>query len=134
MPYPFKFNPTWLLEEDFNTLVESRWALLTADVNPMQTFLFKLNKLRPIVITWEKEKFQQANEHLCKIEEDIQYLEDLLEMEHYTKKRKVVIKDLYAHKNNILLHKEETLTHKSREIWLKVGDENTNFFHDFTNK
>ena len=38
---------------------------------------------------------------------------------------------LERHRNQILLAREEEWRLKSKAIWLKVGDENTRFFHNF---
>ena len=32
------------------------------------------------------------------------------------------------------MHKEETLRQKSWVVWLKVGDENSRYFHNYANK
>ena len=46
--YPFKFNPTWLLEDDFNALVSDQWEILSQEVpnhfSSLQALIYKLNK------------------------------------------------------------------------------------------
>lgn len=47
--YPFKFNPTWLSDEEFNVLIRKEWALLSyaspSHLSPMKALLQKLRKL-----------------------------------------------------------------------------------------
>jgi exonuclease III len=55
---PFKFNPQWLREESFNSLVRSVWAdssLLTPG-DPQGNLTVKLSRLKTRTILWLKEK------------------------------------------------------------------------------
>ena len=69
--YPFKFKLTWLLEEDFNSLVVEQCGILSLEVPPrlhlMQSLIYKLNKLRTLVVSWEKEMKLKDDNSLCKV-------------------------------------------------------------------
>ena len=58
--YPFKFNPSWLKDEDFNQLIREQWGLLVEQalvrLNPMECFLWIMNNLRLVVIDWEHKR------------------------------------------------------------------------------
>jgi hypothetical protein len=43
------------------------------------------------------------------------------------------LRELEAERSKLLLEKELDWCIKSKAIWLDVGDQNTNFFHNFTN-
>ena len=44
------------------------------------------------------------------------------------------LKDLHLRKHKTLSHKEDTIRHKSRSIWLEARDENTRYFHQYANR
>ena len=56
--YPFKLNPTWLAKDSFDDFVRSLWGLISGDIpthlNPLKSFLYKLNKLQSKVLRWGK--------------------------------------------------------------------------------
>ena len=64
-----------LVEEDFNKMVVEQWGRLSAKVpshlNPMQSLIYKLNKLRPLVICWGKEMKKKVGSSLCEVENAI---------------------------------------------------------------
>ena len=136
--YSFKFNPTWLEVEEFTSMVKTRWGILTTKVpshlRPMRALLYTLNKLQPMVSSWEKEMKCKADYLLSKIETDNLILEDIVVLDSFSEENRVALKDCHLSKQEILLHKEETLRQKSRAIWLKVGDENSRYFHNYANK
>jgi hypothetical protein len=58
MAFPFKFNPTWLKEEDFASIVKVIWKdpdfLTESDVQ--HRFVWKLKVLKARIKSWAKQK------------------------------------------------------------------------------
>lgn len=136
--YPFKFNPYWLVDGDFNAIVNTQWVLLQEKVpshfSPLKALQFKLEKLRPLVRSWERVAKKRAVDSIVAIEEEIISLENDLGGDLFSLVRSEKIKDLFARKHKILLQKEETPRQQSCAIWLRVGDDNSKYFHQFANK
>ena len=68
--------------EDFSSMVKTQWGMLTSEtpahLGPMRSLIYRLNKLHPLVLSWEKEMKYKENHLLCWMEIDILVLEDLV--------------------------------------------------------
>ena len=64
---------------------------------------------------------------------DILILDDLVVRDSFYDINREALKACHLTKQNMLLHKEETLRQKSRVVWLKAGDENTKYFYNYAN-
>jgi hypothetical protein len=93
--------------------------------------VWKLKQLKHRVKVWEKEKRIQNHLNLDKLEEDLH--------DYYQKKTwglmstgvELQIKSLEEERNKHLQAEEELWRQRSKAIWIKSGDHNTNFFHQF---
>ena len=54
--------------------------------------------------------------------------------DYFSANRKERLFQLYAKRVKILRQEEQTWILKSRPVWLEAGDNNTNFFHRFSNQ
>eukprot|EP00253_Pinus_taeda_P001598 PITA_01598 len=90
-----------------------------------------LKRLKKATISWAKERQKKQNEDLIKIREELKALESVDADGYSTQASKDRILSLEKSQNQILLAKEEEWRLKSRAIWLKSGDENTSFFHNY---
>ena len=74
IPYPFRFNHTWVQVDDFNDFIRYTWNSNCSSIfesNPIYTLLKKLKVLKSVVITWEKKKKFEHKRALVEIEEHI---------------------------------------------------------------
>ena len=94
-------------------------------------FVKNLTELKHIVINWAKEKEKREDEKLIKVEDDLKGLLDERNLGFLSHDDKARLVDLENQKNIILKGREESIRLRSRATWLKAGDENSRFFHNF---
>eukprot|EP00253_Pinus_taeda_P032140 PITA_32140 len=130
---PYKFNHQWLLDPSFNGMITSYWKAHPIDREPSfaRGFVKNLTELKHLAISWAKEKKKGEDERLAKIEMDLENLLDERNLGFISQEDKNTLVELENQKNIILKGREESLRLHSRAIWLKAGDENSRFFHNF---
>lgn len=124
--FPFKSNSYWLKDEEFNSLVQNRWRNLEVcaplHLGPMKKLLWILDHLRGEAIKWERIKKKYLVRELEGIEAKIQALSRVVYEGFFSLVRKHKLLEVDEARSRILLHKEEMIGLKSRDIWLLVRD------------
>jgi hypothetical protein len=131
--YPFKFNPSFLLEDSFCDLVQNYWGTQQDVVGDgaQHRLSTKLFGLKAEVKKWLATKKKKELALYIHLEEEIAKLTEQFlqsDLDHDLRTR---LKELEAERNKLLLDEEGRWWLKSRAIWIKCGDKNTIFFHLF---
>eukprot|EP00253_Pinus_taeda_P003595 PITA_03595 len=130
---PFKFNHGWLQDPSYINKVKEFWTANPIDRSESlaKGLCSNLSQLKHLSIKWAREKHQQDNTTLLLIESELSSLLDERGLGFATAEDKSHLVDLENQKSKILKYREESIRLRSRAIWLKAGDDNTQFFHNY---
>jgi hypothetical protein len=108
--YPFKFNAVWLEDQDFISLVRTRWAgLLGAEVlNPMDSLVKKLKRLKSLVTVWERKKKVEGKKEMIQLELELDKLYTEFLGGFVEDKDRLLVLDKEQRKRVLLKQEEET--------------------------
>lgn len=128
-PIPFRFNPLWINSPDFLVIVKQAWS--TNFFGP-PSFIWesKLKCVKKNLKDWAKKSFKSPFNSKLALQNDLRNLQDIMEKEDITPALIDKEKNLELKILKVARQEEETWRLKSRQLWLKGGDSNTNYFHN----
>lgn len=130
----FKFDPLWLEDADFITLVQKWWAeqpLSLPDI--AHSWNKKLGSLRKKIKGWAKNHYGRKKKEKILILNKLHELEIIQEDRSFTDAEYSDWKALKIQLENIFLEEEKYWKHRSKQQWLNEGDQNSKFFHVMVN-
>jgi hypothetical protein len=113
-PSPFKFNPAWLKEESFQTLVKICWVPFDPNGGVVAGvhFASNLKQVKKEVVIWEKEKTRDERD-LKDIEEVLQVIYESDGEGYQSPDSKEALLSLEKQKRQLLLDQEEVWRQKT---------------------
>jgi hypothetical protein len=121
------------LKQDFSNLVKEVWndPKFKNDLGAQQRLVWKLKTLKQRIKSWAKNHRSQKLLRLEQLEGELQASLQEDSQEGGNRGRDNILKILETERNQILLAEEILWRHRSRETWIKSGDQNSKFFHHY---
>ena len=128
--FPFKFNQSWLSNEDFKKMIRSEWPLLLSDnpLDPMYDLSYRLRTLKIRVKSWTKLEARKMQDRSVLLEEEINSLLSSSVYALLTDDQQLKLLSLKAELKKVIDHELYSARLKSRITWASNGDANTKFF------
>ena len=129
--FPFKFNQSWLSNEEFKKMIRAEWPLILSDnpMDPMFDLSYKLRVLKDKVKSWTKLEARKMQYKSFLLEEEINSLLSSSVSALLTNDQQLRLISLKAELKKMLDHELYSARFQSRITWASNGDANTKFFH-----
>ena len=121
---PFRFEATWLRDNRCQSVIEQAWKQNVGGSDFIKLYK-KQATTRDALRKWNKEVFGKCQDKINLLIQKIKEAQDLPP----SSEAEALESALQSELSEWLLRSETLWRQKSRELWLKLGDQNTHFFH-----
>ena len=128
-PLPFQFNRLWLESEEARDIIANSWRCFIPGT-PAFSWEQKLKRVKVALKAWVKTQYQEPAKKKELILTEMERLQSEMEVSTITKEHLIKEIELETKLQKILRQIEEEWRLRSRILWLKGGDQNTNFFQN----
>lgn len=120
----FHFQAAWIAHEDFKQVVERSWKKgLSLNENIAMT--------KEVLTTWNKDTFGNIHRNKRRLEARLEGIQRAIGVRRTISLIKLEAK-LKKNLEDVLYFEELMWYQNSREVWIKSGDRNTNYYHATT--
>ncbi|GKV50472.1 hypothetical protein SLEP1_g57172 [Rubroshorea leprosula] len=132
-PKPFRMFDAWQQHPQFRKAVEDKWKELNVEGYAGYRCLQKLRRLKEFLKGWNKEVFGNMETQFKNVAEKVERIDlknEVVDLEgSEVKQRKEGFQQIW----DMLRLREAIWKQKSRSDWVKLGDQNTRYFHKVAN-
>lgn len=121
---PFRFEAVWLRDEGCKPVIESAWNKEVHGSDFVKLYK-KQVATRDALRKWNKEVFGRCQDRINNLLQKIKEIQ----IRHPSPVNELAEQSLQAELFEWLIRSEILWRQKSRELWLKLGDKNSKFFH-----
>ena len=123
------------MEEDYQKLVGETWnpLVVTPNVTFMKQLSKNLQKIKKVTKPWARDYSTNQQKQLKEVEISLKENYRKNKFGIFTEEELKEVREKELKREELLAREKELLRLQSRAIWIKEGDNNTIFFHHFSN-
>ncbi|GKV26502.1 hypothetical protein SLEP1_g35790 [Rubroshorea leprosula] len=132
-PKPFRVLDAWQQHPQFKKVIEDKWKELVEEGYAGHRCKQKLKRLKDFLKGWNKEVFGNMETHFQQVVKSVEQIDLKNEVMDLAEEEVDLRKEGFQQLWDIMWKREAIWKQKSRSDWVKLGDQNTRYFHKIAN-